>query len=143
MHIITKTRRDAEGVLARLKGGEDIAILVKEQSIYSGLQVDYGKNWNTKDMFPQSLSDIIFSIPVGKLSTIIKTSYGFHIIKVLKREQAGIKAILEVIDEIESRLSERAIERHYKIWLKELRNNYPVKVNYTLLDKIRAINESN
>ena len=141
MHIVTKTRREAETILARLKKGEDMAELVKERSVCSGLEGDYVMNWTTKDMLPRPLSDIIFSIPVGKLSTIIKTPYGFHIIKVLKRKPAGRKGLLEVMDEIKNILLSKEIERHYIVWLKQLRNNYPVKVNYTLLDKIRTINE--
>lgn len=143
IHIITKTRREAEAVLARLKGGEDMAELVKEQSIYSGFQGDYAMNWKTRDILPQGLSDIIFSIPIGKFSNITETPYGFHIIKVLKREPAGRKGLLEVMGEIENRLLEEAIETLYTVWIKELRNSYTVKVNYTLLNKIRTINEGN
>jgi len=143
MHIVTKTRKEAKVVLARLKRGEDMTKLVKEQSLRSGIQGDYGMHWKTKEILPSPLSDIIFSIHVGKLSNIIKTPYGFHIIKVLKREPAGIKGLLEVKDEIENRLLEEAMERQYTAWLKELRNNYLVKVNYTLIGKIRTANEEN
>jgi len=34
------------------------------------------------------------------------------------------------------------VERRYAAWLEELRNNYPVKVNNTLLDKLRDVNEN-
>ena len=94
-------------------------------------------------MLPSSLSDIVFSIQVDKLSNIVKTPYGFHIIKVLKREPKGRKELLEVMGEIKDRLFSEAIERHYTAWLEQLRNKYPVKVNYTLLDKARSINEGN
>jgi parvulin-like peptidyl-prolyl isomerase len=143
MHILTKTRRDAELVLARLNGGEDMAKLVKEQPIFAGIQGDHSMNWATKHTLPQPLSDVVFSIPVGELSAIIETPYGFHIIKVIKREPAGTKELLEVMGEIENGLLSKAIEMHYRVWLKQLRNSYTVKVNYTLLDKISTINEGN
>jgi parvulin-like peptidyl-prolyl isomerase len=143
MHIVSKTRKEADALLVRLREGEDMTKLVKEQSIYSGPEGDYGKRWVTKDMLPSSLSDIVFSIQVDKLSNIVKTPYGFHIIKVLKREPKGRKELLEVMGEIKDRLFSEAIERHYTAWLEQLRNNYPVKVNYTLLDKARSINEGN
>jgi len=76
------------------------------------------------------------------VSNIIKTPYAFHIIKVLKREPPGVKDLLEVEGEIENMLLDKAVERRYTAWLKELRNNYPVKVNYTLLDKLRGVNEN-
>jgi len=141
VHIITKTRKEAEAVLARLKGGGDTQELVKEQSLGPGIYEDDGMRWKNKYILPSPLSDIIFSIPVGKLSNIIKTPYGFHIIKVLKREPPGVKDLLEVKAKIENRLLNKAVERRYTVWLNELRNNYLVKVNYTLLDKIRSGNE--
>jgi len=143
MHIVSNTRSEAEAVLARLGAGEDMAEVVKEQSIYSGLQGDHDMDWATRDMLPPPLSDIVFSIQVGEISSIIQTPYGFHITKVLKREPKGRKKLLEVMGEIENRLLGEAIERHYTVWLKELRDNYPVTVNYTLLDKMRTINEGN
>jgi len=142
VHVVTKTRKKAEAILARLKGGEDIKKLVKEQSSGSGIYGNYGIHWKAKYIFPSPLPDIIFSIPVGKLSNIIKTPYGFHIIKVLKREPPGVKDLLEVEGKIENMLLNKAVERRYTAWLKELRNDYPVKVNYTLLDKLSAVNEN-
>jgi hypothetical protein len=62
---------------------------------------------------------------------------------VLEREPAGRKGLLEVRGGIEKRLLSEAIERQYTVWLNQLRNSYTVKVNYTLLDRIRTINEGN
>jgi len=142
VHVVTKTRKEAEAVLARLKGGEDIKELVKEQSLRSGIRGDYGLRWKARYIFPSPLSDIIFTIPVGEVSSIIKTPNAFHIIKVLKREPPGVKDLLEVEGEIENMLFNKAVERRYTAWLKELRNIYPIKVNYTLLDKLSAVNEN-
>ena len=141
MHIVTRTRGEAQAVLTRLGGSEDMAKIVKEQSISSGIQGDCGLNWATKDMLPRPLSTMLFSIPVGELSSIIETPYGFHIVKVLQREPAGIKELFEVMGEIENRLLSEAVERHYRAWLGQLRNDYTVTVNYTLLDSIRTSNE--
>ncbi len=143
VHIVTKTRKEAKAILTRLKEGEKMKELAREQSLQSGIHGDYGMHWKTKYMLPPSLSEIIFSIPVGKISSIIKTSYGFHIIKVLKRQPPGVEGLLEVESKIENRLLNKAIERRYTAWLKELRDNYPVKINHALLDKIREINEKN
>jgi len=142
VHVVTKTRKEAETFLARLNRGEDMKELVKEQSLRSGIRGDYGIHWKAKYVLPPSLSDIIFTLPVGEVSNIIKTPYAFHIIKVLKREPPGVKDLLEVEGEIENILLNKAVERRYTVWLKELRNNYPVKVNYTLLDKLRGVNEN-
>jgi foldase protein PrsA len=141
LHIVAKTKSDAETLLARIEGGEDMAMLIGEQSTWHGLEMDHGMRWNTVDMLPHPLSEVAFSIPVGEVSAVIKTEYGFHIIKVLKRQLAGRKDILEVMGEIEEKLLGNAIETHYAEWLEQLRSDYPITVNYTLLDKIRGMDE--
>ena len=143
LHIVTMKRRDAEAIHARISRGEDMAQLAREQSAHIESIGDCGEDWHTRDSLPQPLSDVVFTIPVDELSTIIKTSYGFHVIKVLQREPAGEKELLEVRDEIEKKLLSQKIEKGYSAWLRGLRDRYHVTVNYTLLDEMRARNESN
>ena len=142
VHIVTKTRKHAEIVLSRLKGGEDIIKLVKDESQDSEISGEPGIQWKSRHVLPSALSDIIFTIPVGEVSKIIKISNAFHIVKVLEREPPGVKNLLKVESEIENTLLTKELERRYIAWLKQLRNNYPVKVNYTLLDKQRGVNEN-
>ena len=138
MHIVSRARKDAEAILTRIKEGEDMAELVREKSHNSGLPGEDGKDWRAKDTLPEPLSDIVFSMPLGKLSDIIETKYGFHIIKVLQREPEGEKELLEVSNDIEKRLLAEARERHYLVWLGKLRNNYTIKVDHASLNGIRA-----
>jgi hypothetical protein len=142
VHIATKTRKEAEAVLDRLKGGEDIKELVKEQSLQSGIRGDYGMEWKAKYVLPSPLSDVVFTIPIDEVSTVIKTPHAFHIIKVLKREPPGVKDLLEVEHEIGNMLLNEAVERRYTTWLKELRDSYTININHTMLDKLRSVNEN-
>ena len=142
VHVIAATRSDAEALLSRLRGGEDMEKMVQGHSPGRGIQGDRGMSWHSKDMLPQVLSEAAFSLPVGQISPIIQTAYGFHVIKVLQRELAGKKDLLEVMGEIEEALLSNDREIHYARWLEELRQHYPVTVNYTLLDKIRTTNEA-
>lgn len=141
VHVIATTRSDAEALVSRLRGGEDMEKMVEGHSLGYGIQGDGGGSWHSKDMLPQALSEAAFSLPVGQISPIIQTAYGFHVIKVLQRELAGRKDLLEVMGEIEEALLSNEREIHYTRWLEELRKHYLVTVNYTLLDKIRATNE--
>lgn len=138
LHVITEKRKEAEDLYVRLKGGEDMAALLEKQSAGSALQGDCGTEWRTADMFPPALSQKAFSMKEGEISTVIETEYGFHIIKILKRDPAGRKGLLEVHAEIEKRLLSEETERHYRVWLQELRDTYPIKVDYPLLDKRKA-----
>lgn len=141
VHVIANSRSDAEAVLSQLRGGQDLEKMVQKHSLGHGIQGDCGINWNTKEVLPQALSEAAFSLPVGEISPVIQTPYGFHVIKVVQRELAGRKDLLEVMGEIREVLLSKDREGYYTRWLEELRKNYPVTVNYTLLDKIRTMNE--
>jgi parvulin-like peptidyl-prolyl isomerase len=87
---------------------------------------------------PPELSEKAFSMEIGTISDVIETQYGFHIIKVLKREPAGRKGLIEAIPEIEDTLLREAVETHYRAWLEELRKRYPVKINHALLEQKKS-----
>jgi parvulin-like peptidyl-prolyl isomerase len=138
LHIATKEKEEAEALLARIRQEEDMKSILKEQAGDLALRGDQGEQWRTDDMLPPELSEKAFSIEIGTISDIIETQYGFHIIKVLKREPAGRKGFLEVIPEIENTLLREALERHYRVWLEELRKRYPVQINHALLEQKRS-----
>jgi parvulin-like peptidyl-prolyl isomerase len=135
IHFVIKEKEEAEALHARIKQEGDMANLLQEQAGDLALGEDHGARWHTSDMLPPEVSEVAFSIDVDTISGIIETQYGFHIIKVLKREPAGRKGLLEVITEIENMLLREAIERHYRVWLEELRKRYPVNVNHVLLEQ--------
>ncbi len=48
----------------------------------------------------KSLTEQIFSLPLNELSDIIEDSSGYHIIRVLERQDAGLTPLSEVQDDI-------------------------------------------
>jgi parvulin-like peptidyl-prolyl isomerase len=135
IHIVIKEKEEAEALLARVKQEEDMTRLLQEQARDLALGEDHGEQWHTSDMLPPEVSEVAFSIEIDAISGVIETQYGFHIIKVLKRQPAGRKGLLEVITEIENRLLREAMERRYRVWLQELRKRYRIKVNHALLEQ--------
>jgi foldase protein PrsA len=135
IHFVTKEKEEAEALHARIKEEGDMTRLLKERAGDLALGEDRGAQWHTSDMLPPEVSEAAFSMEIDAISDIIETQYGFHIIKALKREPAGRKGLLEVIPEIENILLREAIERHYRVWLEELRKRYPVKINHALLEQ--------
>jgi len=135
LHIVTKEKEEAEALLARIDQEDDMKGILKEKAEDLALRGDSGEQWRTQDMLPPELSEKAFSMEIGTTSDVIETQYGFHIIKVIERQPAGRKGLLEVIPEIENTLLTQAVERHYRVWLKELRNRYPIKINHALLEQ--------
>ena len=77
-----------EKVLARVKAGEDFAEVAKEVSEDPGSKDKGGlyENFPRGQMVP-SFEEAAFSVPVGEISGIIETPYGYHILKVIDRKK--------------------------------------------------------
>jgi peptidyl-prolyl cis-trans isomerase D len=117
-HILLKTegkdeaavKAKAEALLKQVKGGADFAALAKkesedDQSKGQGGDLDYfGRGRMVKEF-----EDVAFSLPVGQVSEVVKSSFGFHIIKVTDKKPEARRSLDEVRQQITDQLAfERA-----------------------------------
>jgi parvulin-like peptidyl-prolyl isomerase len=71
---------------------------------------------------------------VGKVSTVIKSPYGYHIFKVEEKVEAKVREFDAVKDEIAHKLRRRKREEIYYDWLSGLRAKAKIKINKQLLE---------
>lgn len=101
-----EARKKLEGLLARAKAGEDFAELAKQYSEdpgskdKGGLYEDFGRGLMVKPF-----EDAAFSVPVGEISGVVETTFGYHIIKVIERKKET-RSFEEVRPELETRLKQ-------------------------------------
>lgn len=112
-HILLKTegkddaavKKEAEDLLAKIKAGADFAELAKqksedEASAKKGGDLDY---FPRGQMVPE-FDKVAFSLEPGQVSDLVKTQYGYHIIKVVDKKPAATKTLAEVRPQIEDQL---------------------------------------
>jgi parvulin-like peptidyl-prolyl isomerase len=75
-------------VLVKAQNGENFETLVKKYSEDPGSKDNGGlyKDFGRGDMI-ESFENASFSLPIGSISDIVETPYGFHIIKVIERKK--------------------------------------------------------
>ena len=105
LHILTKERNEARAALQEIQAGKDFSDVARECSIGlfhdQGGQLGYIKR---EDVIPE-IARIAFHLTTGRMSSIIKSNHGYHVIKVTKKRSKGeIKDLSEVRDEILQRL---------------------------------------
>jgi peptidyl-prolyl cis-trans isomerase D len=94
---IAEIRQKAEEVLKKAKSGANFEDLAKKYSEDDATKPKGGDlGWIVEKQTVPEFEQAAFSVPKGSISDLVKTQYGFHIIKVLDRETARTKSFEEV-----------------------------------------------
>jgi peptidyl-prolyl cis-trans isomerase D len=98
---IAEIHQKAEDVLHQAKHGANFEDLAKKYSEDDATKPKGGDlGWIVDGQTVPEFQQAAFSLPKGSISDLVKTQYGFHIIKVLDRETAHTKTFEEVRDSI-------------------------------------------
>jgi len=103
---VEKTVKErASLVLAKARAGEDFAKLVKEYSEDTTTKDNGGDlGYFKKGQMEEAFEDAAFKLKKGEISDLVRTSFGYHIIKVEDTKEERIKELNEVHDQIAERL---------------------------------------
>ncbi len=105
-------RKQAEELLAKIKAGGDFAALAKQYSEDPGSKVKGGD----LDYFPRGqmvpeFEASAFSLAPGQVSDLVKTQYGFHIIKVVDKQAGATQTLEQVRPRIQETLASQIADR--------------------------------
>ena len=110
-----KAKEKAEGLLKRIKDGEDFAKLAKEYSDDTGSKSNGGDlGFFAKGKMVKPFEDAAFALKPGEVSGVIQTDFGFHIIKVEEKKAAGIVPFEEAKEKVKSQLLDMLMKQRAK-----------------------------
>ena len=105
---VAEAQRRAEDLLKQLKAGAKFEDLARKYSEDPGSAKEGGSlGWIGKGRTVPEFEKAAFSLPKGQISDLVKSSYGFHIIRVDDRQDAHMKTLEEVKDQIEPVLKQQ------------------------------------
>ena len=95
-------RGEAEALLERISAGEDFATLAGAESDDVGTATVGGDlGWFRRGQMVQEFEEAAFAIPAGRVSRVVESDFGFHIIKVERirgRSEIQARHILKVAE---------------------------------------------
>jgi len=112
-HILLKTegkddatvKKQAEDLLAQVKKGADFAELASKYSEDDASKVKGGDlDFFSKGTMVPEFDKAAFSMKVGDISDLVKSQFGYHIIKVTDKKPATTKSLDEVRAQIEDQI---------------------------------------
>jgi peptidyl-prolyl cis-trans isomerase D len=152
-HILLKTegkddaavRKQAEDLLTQVKAGADFAELAKkhsedEGSKENGGDLDYFGRGRMVPEFEQSA----FTLQPGQISDLVKTQYGYHIIKVVDKKAGTTRSLDEVRTQITEQLQYQKAQETVQAEAKQLDEqiNKPEDLERVAKEKGLTVQES-
>ena len=126
-HILIKDEEKAKEIREKAVNGEDFATLAKENSEDTGTKDKGGSlgtvAYNTTS-YVQEFTDAFKKLNEGEISDLVKSTYGYHIIKVTDIKQ---KTLDESKDSIKSTLENEKKNEIYTSSIEQWKKDYKVK----------------
>ena len=111
-HILFKTegkdeaavQKQAEAVLTKVKAGEDFAALAKQYSEDSSKDNGGDLDYFGRGAMVKEFEDAAWALAPGQTTDLVKTPYGFHIIRLTDKRAAATKTFAEVRNQVEDQI---------------------------------------
>jgi peptidyl-prolyl cis-trans isomerase SurA len=122
-----KQKAMALAVEAR-KPGVDFAELAKAKS--EGPSADQGGDlgWFRRGVMMKDFERVAFGLKVGDVSDPVRTSFGFHVIKIEDRRSVAVKSFDEMKDQLRERLLHDQLDKYTDQYVQELKQSAIVEV---------------
>jgi peptidyl-prolyl cis-trans isomerase C len=135
-HIMVKTREEAAEIKKRLYQGEDFITLAKRYSIWPTKERGGDLGYIERGMVNKSFEQAAFALKNrGDLSDVVKTEFGFHIIRLEDRKKRHQLTFSEAKEEIRKLLREKKRKDILTAHLEELRKGAQIHINEKLLEE--------
>ncbi|PLY02729.1 MAG: hypothetical protein C0624_07885 [Desulfuromonas sp.] len=134
--IVVAREDEGQRVLGLLRQGEPFAEVAEKYSLSPDREAGGDLGYFSRGQMPDAFDEVVFTLPVGRLSDLIKTEYGYHIFLVEERRKAQRLTLSEVYDEIEQRLRREKEANAYQAWLQNLGAQAVIDVDWSLLREL-------
>jgi peptidyl-prolyl cis-trans isomerase D len=118
-HILLKTegkdeavvRKQAEDVLAQIKGGADFAELARKVSEDTSKEQGGDLDFFARGRMVPEFENAAFAMAPGQTSDIVKSQFGFHIIRVTDKRAGSTRTLDEVRQQIQDQLQQEIADQ--------------------------------
>jgi foldase protein PrsA len=130
-HILVPTKKQAQDLHARLKGGANFAALAKRFSKDPGSKAQGGKLTVAKGQTVPPFDKAAFKLAKNALSEPIKTQYGWHLIQPLSAvKPAKTTPLKEVRESIRQQLLQTKKNERMTKWVEETKKDFADRTSY-------------
>jgi peptidyl-prolyl cis-trans isomerase C len=126
-HILVATEDIVKEVVDKINGGMSFEEAVTNYSICPSKAQGGDLGFFTKGQMVPEFEEAAFALEIGVLSNPVKTQFGYHLIKVEEKKEAGIKSFEEVEPNITNKLVTDKQNKIFSELIRTLKSKYNVE----------------
>lgn len=135
-HILVKTEKESQDILAQLKAGGNFDDLAKKHSIDGAASRGGDLGWFAKGTMVPEFEKAALSLKEGTTSGAVKTQFGYHIIKLTGKRPAGVAQLTEVKEQLKGAILAEKQGEIFKQLKEDLKKNAKVQIKEDALKKV-------
>jgi parvulin-like peptidyl-prolyl isomerase len=132
--IVVADEAEGQTVLGLLRQGRPFAEVAAEYSLSPDAEQGGDLGFFARGEMPPEFDEVVFDLPVNRLSDLVKSEYGYHIFLVEEKRKAARLKLKDVADEIRAILESQKKEEVYLDWLQEMRTRAVISVDWAQLE---------
>ena len=135
-HILVKTAEEANAIKAQLDGGADFEELARSKSIDSTAIRGGDLGFFQKGQFVPEFEEAAFALQKGQVSGPVKTSFGYHIIRLNDRAEPRLRDLKSVKNLVKERLVNERRSKTFKEFVEKLQGNSKIEFDDKALEDV-------
>jgi len=135
-HILVRTEAEARDVLSELSAGANFEELARARSVDPSAKTGGDIGFFTKGQLVPEIEEACFDMQIDDVSGVVKTKFGYHVIKLTERREPRVKELAEVRDVIRQTLERLKKRTLFQQYVSKLKEKSIISVNDKLLNEI-------
>jgi peptidyl-prolyl cis-trans isomerase C len=133
-HIVVQTEGEAKELQARLAKNEPFEELAKKYSRDANSAPKGGDlGFLGREQMLPDFARAAFALKTGEVSDVVRTPFGFHLIKLVNRKKGQPLAFEQVKAQLQRRLLDERQAQRFQAWVKELESGAKIARDESLL----------
>jgi peptidyl-prolyl cis-trans isomerase C len=125
----TEARKKIDKAREEILSGRDFPSAAKEYSQDNAASAGGDIGYRERGFMPQEFEDVAFSIEKNKLSEVVETKFGYHILEVIDRKPAGIPPFEDLRDFLEKYLKREESKKKKAALVESLSVKANIEIN--------------
>lgn len=135
-HILLRDRDEAEALLKRIQAGELFEEMAKKYSMDPTAQKGGDLGYVGKGQLIPEVEEALFALKTGEVSAVVKSKFGFHILKVTGEAKPQTKELHLASKDIRERLLLEKRSQAFNDLVERLKKKAGVKIDNAELEKL-------